>query len=144
MRAIGFICIIISFQAAAQKPFTTPDALIKSWEAFWNTYDLREVPQLFVNDSTVTYFSSERAGLIKGIDNLVKHHEGFGFLTGGKKSENKLWLSDVHYFPSAVIATWHFQRPGADEQRGPVTFVLKKDKSGYKIQHAHFSNDPKK
>lgn len=122
----------------------TPRALIGAWEKSWNTYDLNEVQRLFVNDSSVTYFSSERAGLIHGIDSLVKHHKSFGFVQGGKQPTNRLWLTEVRYLKDAsVTATWHFQRPGNDEQRGPVTFILKTVKGGYRIAHAHFSNDPK-
>lgn len=121
----------------------SPQDLIRDWEKSWNTYDLNEVSRLFVNDSSVTYFSSERAGLIHGIDSLIKHHRGFGFQPGGKKSESKLWLSEVRYLPLAVTATWHFQRPGSPEQRGPVTFILKKGRTDLRIAHAHFSNDPK-
>lgn len=121
----------------------TAKDLITAWEKSWNTYDLNAVPLLFVNDSSVTYFSSERAGLIHGIDSLVKHHRGFGFVAGGKVSTNKLWLTELRYLPSAVTAIWHFQRPGSPEQRGPVTFVLKMYAKDIRIAHAHFSNDPK-
>ena len=114
-----------------------------SWEKSWNTYDLNQVTELFVNDSSVTYFSSERAGLIHGIDSLIKHHRGFGFVPGGKTSVNKLWLTELQYLPLAVTAAWHFQKPGVPEQRGPVTFILKKYPNGFRISHAHFSNDPK-
>lgn len=114
-----------------------------AWEKSWNTYDLDAVPQLFINDSSVTYFSSERAGLIHGIDSLVKHHRGFGFVPGGKVSSNRLWLTELRYLPLALTATWHFQRPESPEQKGPVTFMLKKSANGIRIAHAHFSNDPK-
>lgn len=114
-----------------------------TWERSWNTYDLDVIQKLFVNDSSVTYFSSERAGLIHGIDSLVKHHRSFGFVSGGKVPTNKLWLTELRYLPAAVTATWHFQRPGSPEQRGPVTFILKEDAKGLRIAHAHFSNDPK-
>jgi len=122
----------------------TPRALIAAWEKSWNNYELNEVRRLFVSDTSVTYFSSERAGLIHGIDSLILHHQRFGFVVGGKISENRLWLSDVRYLPNAVTATWHFQRPGADEQKGPVSFVLKSVPQGFRIVHAHFSNDPKR
>ena len=59
----------------------------------WNNYDLNQVDKLF--DSSSTYFSSERAGLIHGKDSLKKHHESFGFVAGGKESANKLWLEDI-------------------------------------------------
>lgn len=140
LRWITLLLLIGSVSYGQQK---TPRALIAAWERSWNTYDLNDVTKLFVNDSSVTYFSSERPGLIHGIDSLVAHHRSFGFVPGGKTSENRLWLSAVRYLPNAVTATWHFRRPGGDEQRGPVTFILRTDKSGYRMAHAHFSNDPK-
>lgn len=135
------ILLLISTSCLGQEK--TPRTLVGAWEKSWNTYDLNEVQRLFVNDSSVTYFSSERAGLIHGIDSLVKHHRAFGFVPGGKSSTNRLWLTQTRYLNDAVTATWHFQRPGSDEQRGPVTFVLKAVPGGYRIAHAHFSNDPK-
>jgi len=118
-------------------------SLIGAWEKSWNTYDLDEVGRLFVSDSTVTYFSSERPGLIHGFDSLIHHHRGFGFVPGGKTSPNRLWLTEVRYLPAAVTATWHFKRPEGPEQRGPVTFILHRGAKGLRIAHAHFSNDPK-
>lgn len=141
MNRLLFILILISARTFGQP--RTSEELIVAWEKSWNTYDLNEVRKLFVNDTSVTYFSSERAGLIHGIDSLVKHHQGFGFVAGGKVSTNKLWLTEIRYLPLAVTATWHFQRPGNAEQRGPVTFILRKSPMGIRIVHAHFSNDPK-
>jgi hypothetical protein len=138
---ITFLILLLSSVGYAQHQ--NAKSLIVAWEKSWNTYDLDEVQHLFVNDSSVTYFSSERAGLIHGIDSLVRHHKGFGFLSGGKTSPNKLWLTEIRYLPAAVTAIWHFQRPGSPEQRGPVTFSLHRDAKGLRIAHAHFSNDPK-
>lgn len=142
MKAVfAFALLICPFVLRAQE--SSPEALIRAWEKSWNTYDLKEVNRLFVNDQTVTYYSSERAGLIQGIDSLIKHHRGFGFVDGGKASANRLWLTDVRYRPLAVTATWHFQRPENPEQRGPVTFILESRGKEFRIAHAHFSNDPK-
>ena len=135
-----FLCCIVGQTQAQEK---SPQQLLAAWEKSWNTYDLNEVRRLFVADQTVTYFSSERPRLIQGIDSLIKHHRGFGFVEGGKTSTNRLWLSEVLHRPLSVTATWHFQRPGSPEQRGPVTFILQSDGTGYRIAHAHFSNDPK-
>lgn len=141
MKLIFILLLAISWHATTAQS-ASPVILMRDWEKSWNTYDLNEVNRLFVNDSSVTYFSSERAGLIHGIDSLHRHHEGFGFVRGGKVSVNKLWLAGIRYLPSAITATWFFQRPGSPAQRGPVTFILKKDGKGYRIAHAHFSNDP--
>lgn len=144
MIRIAALIIIAFGWISASGQEETPRDLIIAWEKSWNTYDLNEVHRLFVNDTSVTYFSSERPGLIHGIDSLVAHHQRFGFVAGGKVSGNRLWLSDVRYLPGAVTATWHFQRASGNEQKGPVSFVLKKVPQGYRIAHAHFSNDPKR
>lgn len=141
--AIVIVFSLVPLAARAQGE-QTPAALIQAWTKSWNTYDLREVRRLFVSDSTVTYFSSERRGFIRGIDSLVAHHRRFGFVEGGKSSPNKLWLTHTVFRKGWVAATWHFQRPGSVPQLGPVTFVLATDGSTWKIQHAHFSNDPVK
>lgn len=136
------LALIFSFLATRGQE-KSPEALLAAWEKSWNTYDLHEVSRLFVTDQSVTYFSSERAGLILGIDSLIKHHRGFGFVEGGKTSPNRLWLTEVRHRALSATATWHFQRPDNPAQRGPVTFILQRDGTGYRIAHAHFSNDPK-
>lgn len=128
----------------------TPDdapalRLIERWVAFWNSYDLDQVDTLFVGADTVTYFSSERGGLLTGQAALRQHHAGFGFVSGGKPSANRLWLSDVavrHASGAAlVLATWHFQRAGAPAaQHGPVTFVVVPHTGELRIAHCHFAN----
>ena len=120
------------------------EKIVDEWVEIWNNYDLHKVKDLFLDDERVTYFSSEKQGLIKGIDNLIEHHHEFGFVEGGKETGNKLWLEDVEIeeFGDTVVvkADWLFQREGSDkQQRGPVTIVyVKSDK--YRIAHAHFSN----
>lgn len=119
--------------------------IVDEWVRFWNTYDLDQVGKLFLRDGRVTYFSSEKQGVIKGFDALVKHHEGFGFVRGGKKQPNKLWLEemDVEDFGDSAIvcAIWYFQRPGADKpQKGPVTIGYVKTGDGWRIAHANFGN----
>jgi len=115
------------------------------WVKLWNTYDLNTLKDLFLADDRVTYFSSERRGLIKGYDALVEHHRGFGFVEGGKESGNRLWLEDVEterFGGVAVVkADWLFRRRGADrDQRGPVTIIYVDEGEGPRIAHAHFSN----
>ncbi len=120
------------------------EKIVDEWVKIWNNYNLDKVPELFLDDERVTYFSSEKQGLIKGIDNLIKHHREFGFVEGGKDTGNRLWLEDVEIeeFGESVVvkADWIFQRKGSDkQQRGPVTIVyVKTDR--YRIAHAHFSN----
>ena len=119
--------------------------LVDEWVAIWNSYDLSRVPDLFLEDERVTYFSSEKEGAVIGFDALVEHHREFGFVEGGKESPNRLWLEDIHvaaYDSSAVVtAIWYFSRGGSpDAQRGPVTLVYVESDDGYRIAHANFSN----
>ncbi len=140
---IGLGLLLGSPHAHAQ----APSAVIQDWVRMWNSYDLDLVDRLFVNDSTVTYFSSERPGLIAGIAALREHHVGFGFVPGGTVTGNRLWLEGEHQIvtesAALVTATWKFQRHGdTTVQRGPVTFVLVSRDTAFRILHAHFSNDP--
>ncbi len=120
--------------------------VINAWVGMWNSYDLDLVDQLFVADSTVTYLSSEREGVVAGIDSLREHHVGFGFVSGGKETETELWLEDLHISEHAratvVAGTWYFRRETDEEedQRGPVTLVYVPIRGTHRIAHAHFSN----
>lgn len=118
---------------------------VEAWVRLWNTYDLDEVKKLFLDDERVTYFSSEKRGLIKGIDKLVDHHKEFGFVPGGRETGNRLWLEDVDVEEftgsAAVKADWLFKRKGSDTaQRGPVSIHYVEAGDGWHIAHAHFSN----
>ena len=104
--------------------------LLDSWVAMWNAYDLAMVNNLFLQDSRVSYFSSEKEGLIQGIDAVREHHVGFGFVDGGKSQKNELWVEGVqvsNFGIAAVVAgIWYFQRASDDPgsiQKGPFTFV---------------------
>jgi len=119
--------------------------LVNDWVRFWNNYDLDQLERLFLKDGRVTYFSSEKQGIIKGYEALVKHHEGFGFVKGGKIQPNKLWLEgiDVEDFGDSAIvcAVWFFKRPNAvTPQKGPVTIVYERLPEGWRITHANFGN----
>jgi ketosteroid isomerase-like protein len=118
---------------------------IDEWVKFWNIYDLDQVEKLFLRDARVTYFSSEKQGVIKGYEALVKHHEGFGFVKGGKVSPNKLWLEEIDiedFGDNAIVcAVWFFKRPSAENpQKGPVTIIYEQTRDGWRIAHANFSN----
>jgi ketosteroid isomerase-like protein len=119
--------------------------VVDDWVKFWNTYDLNQVERLFLKDDRVTYFSSEKQGVIKGYEALVRHHEGFGFVKGGKVQPNKLWIEgmDVEDFGDSAIvcAVWFFKRPSAESpQKGPVTIVYERAPDGWRIAHANFGN----
>jgi len=120
---------------------------VRAWVDMWNRFDLDRVDALFVRDARLTYFSSEKPGLITGIDAVRQHHQAFGFVPGGADRGSRLWLESVqaHTYGSVVLvtATWLFQRAGAPTaQRGPVTLVLLGDHGSCHIAHAHFANDP--
>lgn len=113
----------------------------------WNSYDLSQVEKLFLNDSTVTYFSSEKEGLIKGFEAVIEHHKGFGFVEGGKVQSNKLWVEDVHTeVRSEVVVVsgiWYFLNKTGEEDmttKGPFTAVYVQDDDEYRIAHMHFAN----
>ena len=120
--------------------------LITSWVGMWNSYDLTMVDKLFLHDSRASYFSSEKEGLIQGIDALREHHVGFGFVDGGKNQENKLWVEDVQVsdFGKVAVVTgiWYFQR-GSDDpenvQKGPFTFVCVRQGEEWRLAHLNFS-----
>ena len=119
---------------------------VNAWVQIWNTYDLDQVDVLFLQDDRLTYFSSEKEGVLIGIDAVREHHKGFGFVEGGKQQPNKLWLEDTHaetFGATAVVtAIWYFERPDGTIQRGPVTIVYVRQGEAYRIAHMNFSNYP--
>jgi hypothetical protein len=120
---------------------------LDDWVSFWNTYDLSACDDLFLRDDRLTYFSSEQEGVLRGFDAVRAHHEGFGFVPGGRAKPTRLWLEEVHRseFAGATIvsATWCFSKDGRPGiQRGPVTFVFVPAEETWRIAHAHFGNYP--
>ncbi len=124
---------------------TLSKELIEVWTASWNSYDLDIVDELFLSDPGLTYFSSEKEGVIRGMEAVREHHVGFGFVPGGKEQDNRLWLEEVGYdlHGSSVVVTgiWFFSRVGESgiPQKGPVTFVLVVKDDQLKISHCNFS-----
>jgi ketosteroid isomerase-like protein len=123
------------------------DAQIAAWVDLWNTRDLSKVDELFLADSRVTYFSSEREGLIQGAAAVREHHEGFGFVEGGIEPEQELWVEDIQssvYGTVAVVtAVWSFgdrSAPRDSISRGPMTVVYTLVDDRYRIAHIHFAN----
>lgn len=145
MLALALSAVIVLFQPRSAQPRFDPK-LVDQWVSLWNSYDLSLVDKLFLADSRVTYFSSEKKGLIRGIEAVRRHHESFGFVPDGKAQASKLWLEEVRTetFPGLAIvsATWHFRRAGQEAiQRGPVTLLYVPVAGEYRIAHAHFSSD---
>lgn len=119
--------------------------VVDDWVSFWKTFDLSQLDRLFLADARVSYFSSEKQGVIKGFDALRKHHEGFGFVTGGKVQSNRLSLEHIDadvVGPTVIVtALWRFERANTDKvQTGPVTLVYVRAGDEYRIAHAHFAN----
>lgn len=117
---------------------------LQAWVFMWNTYDLKEVDRLFPEPPAPTYFSSEKEGVLRGLEALRAHHAGFGFVPGGKLQQNRLWLENqtVELFgdTAVVTATWFFQKSDGRIQRGPLTMVLARREGRTGIVHAHFAN----
>jgi hypothetical protein len=146
--AIGISCFVLILSADTESKDTSlvqseAEECVAKWVKFWNTYDLDEVEDLFLQDDRLTYFSSEKEGAIIGFDAVLEHHRGFGFIHGGKDQPNKLWVEDLHFsdFDSSVVVTgvWIFQKPGESKQRGAVTIVYIQHGDQFKIAHMNFS-----
>ncbi len=112
----------------------------------WNSYDLNEVEELFLDDPRLTYFSSETEGVIRGMEAVLEHHRGFGFVPGGEAKGTRLWLDDlsVDLLGDVAVVTglWFFQTDdqSTDEpQKGPVTFVSVLDSGDWRFVHMNFS-----
>jgi imidazolonepropionase-like amidohydrolase/ketosteroid isomerase-like protein len=124
----------------------TAQALLDRWLAMWRRYDLDQVADLFVNDDALTYFPSDREGLIEGFGAVRDYHEGLGFEPGGFEPESEMWLEQVtvaDFGESAVVgAVWYFgnrvNRRAAG--RGPLTMVLARSGTGFRISHVNFGN----
>ena len=123
------------------------DRHITAWVSLWNTYELSKVDELFLTDNRVTYFSSEKEGLIRGIEAVREHHRGFGFIEGGKPAEKELWMEELQseVFGSTAVVTgiWYFgsRTDNRDKvQHGPVTFVYTRKGDEFKLAHLHFAN----
>jgi ketosteroid isomerase-like protein len=122
---------------------------LSAWTLAWNAYDLDLAAKLFAPGPASTYFSSEKPGRIQGSDALMAHHQGFGFVPGGKVADSRLRLDECQIREDGKVAYvtgfWYFDRDvaaGGPVQRGPVTFVLLRGEDGWRIAHAHFANDP--
>ena len=150
--SIGMILLLTCIQCnqskegnlTMKKPNFDTEKIVGEWIKSWNTYDLNEVDRLFLNDPKLTYFSSEKQGIITGIEAIREHHKGFGFVEGGKDQPNKLWVEDIHTteFESSVVVTgiWFFQKPDGSKQRGPMTMFYVNVEGGYRIAHMNFSS----
>ena len=150
---IFITCLSITYSCTTNKqPVSENEVseLTGKWLELWSSYDLDRLNDIFWDDPSMTYFSSEKRGLIKGYDQIKPHHESFGFVAGGKQPSKSLWLEDInmtlHDRTAVVEAIWYFgdkMLPKDSVQQGPVTFVMIKNKEDQvRIAHTHFGNYP--
>ena len=133
-------------QKVASEALDPPTAVLDRWVAMWNSYDLDEVTELFLDHPSLTYFSSEKEGVIRGMEAVLDHHRGFDFVSGGNPKGTRLWLEDLGTDLKGEVAVatglWFFQAAGdapGPPQKGPVTFVLVWDSGSWKFMHMNFS-----
>ncbi len=130
----------------SMSPGFDAEAEMNAWVELWATYDLRRLDDLFLDDSRLTYFSSEKAGLMVGPAAIREHHVGFDFVEGGRAPEQELWVEDIHVSEFGAIAvvgaTWYFgdRTTPADASRGPMTVVYVDEGEGPRIAHMHFAD----
>ena len=128
-------------------PATAQQAL-EYWLALWRRYDLDQVGSVFLQDRALTYFSNDTQGVKEGFEAVLAHHEELGFVRGGFQPDNELWLEETviaDFDGSAVItAIWHFGNrvARADAAQGPITMVVVRTSSGYRISHVNMGNYP--
>jgi imidazolonepropionase-like amidohydrolase len=134
--------------STASADAATPRAVLDAWLEMWREYDLDRVSELFVNGDALTYFPSDREGVIQGFDAVLDYHRGLGFTPGGFDPDNELWLEQVtlsDFEESAVVsAVWYFgtRLTRRVAGRGPLTMVVARTASGYRISHVNFGNYP--
>jgi hypothetical protein len=122
--------------------------ILNNWLNLWATYDLNLLPDIFLQSDKLTYFSTEKKGVIKGYKQMYPHHKSFGFAEGGAQPKITLWLEDIQpriYGETAVVtAIWYDTAYGAPKEtakNGPVTFVLVRDDQGnVRIANASFAD----
>lgn len=128
----------------------SPQEALERWLGLWHGYDLDGVGEVFLQDPTLTYFPADSAGLIDGFDAVVAWHEKQGFVPGGFRPDEELWLEETFisgFGESAVIsAVWHFGNRVSREDvaRGPLTMVVVRTRTGYRISHVNMSNYPRR
>jgi ketosteroid isomerase-like protein len=123
-----------------------PEGLMREWVEMWNSYDIDQVPNLFLDDDRLTYFSSEKEGVIRGMEAVLEHHRGFGFLPGGDSKPTRLWVeglrTDLLGEMAIITGIWFFQsteESAGEPQKGPVTFVCVREGGEWRFVHMNFS-----
>jgi imidazolonepropionase-like amidohydrolase len=129
-------------------PASAQEAL-EHWLALWRRYDLDRFDDVFLDDPALTYFPNDSTGMIEGFGAVRAYHEGLGFVDGGFRPDDELWIEDVvisDFDESATVsAIWHFGgRVLRDEApSGPLTIVIVRTDTGYRIAHVNMGNYPR-
>ena len=134
-------------QAQPAEEAAGADGLVREWVEMWNSYDMDQVHRLFLNDDRLTYFSSEKEGVIRGMDAVLEHHRGFGFVSGGESKPSRLWVeglrTDLLGEAAVITGIWFFEsapESAAEPQKGPVTFVCVREGGKWRFVHMNFSS----
>ena len=136
----------------AAEPVTgprSPREALDRWLGLWRRYDLEELDEVFLEDPALTFFPSDATELLEGFDAVVEWHREQGFVPGGFRAEEQLWLQGTviaDFGDSAVIsAVWHFGNRVSmeDVARGPLTLVVERTRAGYRIAHVNMGNYPR-
>lgn len=141
---IGFLLLFLFASSCTPPSSFNSDPWVGKWVEMWNTYNLDEVDHLFVHSDDLSYFSSEKEGIIMGLEAVKEHHAAFGFVAGGKEPTSQLWLENIQVSGSdrnpIVTAIWYFHKANGELQHGPVTIIYTQSGEEYLIQHMNFGN----
>ncbi|MBT8488918.1 MAG: amidohydrolase family protein [Gemmatimonadetes bacterium] len=126
----------------------SPQEALQYWLGLWRRYDTDDLADVFLVDPAMTYFPSDSVGLVEGFEALVEYHRTQGFVSGGLRPDQELWLEDTvitDFDESAVVsAVWHYGNrvSRAGVARGPLTLVVTRTSNGYRISHVNMGNYP--
>lgn len=126
----------------------SPQEAVEYWLGLWRRYDADALGDVFLVDPAMTYFPSDSVALVEGFDAVAEYHRSQGFVSGGLRPDQELWLEDTviaDFDESAVVsAVWHFGNrvSRTDVARGPLTLVVVRTSRGYRISHVNMGNYP--
>ncbi len=126
----------------------SPQEALEYWLGLWRRYDTDALEDVFIVDPALTYFPSDSVGLVEGFEAVVEYHRSQGFVPGGFRPDQELWLEQTviaDFDDSAVVsAVWHFGNRVSrqDVARGPLTLVVVRTNRGYRISHVNMGNYP--
>lgn len=127
----------------------SPQEALERWLGLWRRYDIDALDDVFLRDPATTYFPSDSLGLIEGFDAVVAYHGDQGFVPGGARPQEELWIEGAviaDFERSAVIsAVWHYGNRVSRQNvaRGPLTIVVVRTNAGWRISHVNMANYPR-